>query len=85
MSYSSKRPLTSLSFKGLLRPPLPDHALVNGQNAPQYPVRVQACLVGFFISSTFTSYWTILTFLLAGASMGEPFSVRDQTALVLWL
>ena len=31
----------------------------------KYPVLVQACLVGFFISSTFTSYWTTLTFLLA--------------------
>ena len=30
-----------------------------------YPVLVQACLVGFSISSTFASYWTTLTFLLA--------------------
>ena len=33
----------------------------------QYPVLVQACLVGFFTSSTFTSFWTTLTFLLSGA------------------
>jgi predicted MFS family arabinose efflux permease len=32
----------------------------------KYPVLVQACLIGFFTSSTFTSYWTTLTFLLAG-------------------
>lgn len=31
----------------------------------RYPVLVQACLVGFFTSCTFTSYWTTLTFLLA--------------------
>ena len=30
------------------------------------PVLVQACLVGFFASGTFTSFWTTLTFLLAG-------------------
>ncbi|MCJ1312348.1 hypothetical protein MMC25_006022 [Agyrium rufum] len=29
------------------------------------PLLVQACLVGFFTSSIFTSYWTTLTFLLA--------------------
>lgn len=32
----------------------------------KYPVLVQACLIGFFTSSTFTSFWTTLTFLLAG-------------------
>ena len=32
----------------------------------KYPVLVQACLIGFFTSSIFTSYWTTLTFLLAG-------------------
>ena len=36
----------------------------------KYPVLVQACLVGFFISSTFTSYWTTLTFLLASPPYG---------------
>ncbi|CCF41144.1 major facilitator superfamily transporter [Colletotrichum higginsianum] len=29
------------------------------------PVLVQACLIGFFISAIFTSFWTTLTFLLA--------------------
>lgn len=33
----------------------------------QYPVLVQACLIGFLTASTFTSFWTTLTFLLAGA------------------
>ena len=32
----------------------------------KYPVLVQACLIGFFTSCTFTSFWTTLTFLLAG-------------------
>jgi predicted MFS family arabinose efflux permease len=32
-----------------------------------YPVLVQACLIGFFTASIFTSYWTTLTFLLAGS------------------
>lgn len=31
----------------------------------KYPELVQACLVGFFIASTFTSFWTTLTFLLS--------------------
>lgn len=34
--------------------------------ALKYPVLMQACLIGFCTSSTFTSYWTTLTFLLAG-------------------
>lgn len=33
----------------------------------RYPVLVQACLIGFFIAGIFTSYWTVLTFLLAGS------------------
>ncbi|KAK4939103.1 hypothetical protein LTR10_020589 [Elasticomyces elasticus] len=33
----------------------------------KYPVLVQACLVGMFTATIFTSYWTTLTFLLAGA------------------
>jgi predicted MFS family arabinose efflux permease len=33
----------------------------------KYPVLVQACLIGFFTASIFTSYWTTLTFLLAGS------------------
>ncbi|EME41693.1 hypothetical protein DOTSEDRAFT_81928 [Dothistroma septosporum NZE10] len=32
----------------------------------RHPVLVQACLVAFFVSSTFTNFWTTLTFLLAG-------------------
>lgn len=31
------------------------------------PVLVQACLIGFCTSATFTSFWTTLTFLLSGA------------------
>ncbi|KAI4130211.1 MAG: hypothetical protein LQ347_003469, partial [Umbilicaria vellea] len=30
-----------------------------------HPILVQACLVGFFTSSVFTSFWTTLTFLLS--------------------
>jgi predicted MFS family arabinose efflux permease len=30
------------------------------------PVLVQACLISFFISATFTNFWTTLTFLLSG-------------------
>src|ERR1700712_545313 len=30
------------------------------------PVLIQACLISFFNSATFTNYWTTLTFLLAG-------------------
>ena len=36
------------------------------------PVLVQACLIGFFTSSTFTSYWTTLTFLLAEPPYNMP-------------
>ncbi|KAF2473406.1 MFS general substrate transporter [Lindgomyces ingoldianus] len=32
----------------------------------KHPVLVQACVTGFFTSSTFTCFWTTLTFLLAG-------------------
>lgn len=32
----------------------------------KYPVLVQACVIGFFTSATFTNFWTTLTFLLAG-------------------
>ncbi|KAK4493985.1 hypothetical protein PRZ48_015171 [Zasmidium cellare] len=44
----------------------------------KHPVLVQACLVSFFVSSTFTSFWTTLTFLLAG----EPY---NYTPLVIGL
>ncbi|KAF2111858.1 major facilitator superfamily domain-containing protein, partial [Lophiotrema nucula] len=33
----------------------------------RHPVLVQACLAGLFTSMTFTSFWTTLTFLLAGS------------------
>ncbi|KAF2083211.1 MFS general substrate transporter, partial [Saccharata proteae CBS 121410] len=32
----------------------------------KHPVLVQACLISFFTSACFTSFWTTLTFLLAG-------------------
>lgn len=41
----------------------------------KYPVLVQACITGFFTSSTFTSFWTTLTFLLAG----EPYRYTPLT------
>jgi predicted MFS family arabinose efflux permease len=41
-----------------------------GTIAASEPVLVQACLVGFFTSATFTSYWTTLTFLLASPPYG---------------
>lgn len=34
---------------------------------PRHPVLVQACLAGMFCSAPFTSFWTTLTFLLAGS------------------
>lgn len=36
----------------------------------KHPILVQVCLVGFCTSTIFTSYWTTLTFLLAG----EPYN-----------
>ncbi|KAK6227525.1 major facilitator superfamily transporter [Colletotrichum tabaci] len=36
------------------------------------PVLVQACLIGFFISAIFTSFWTTLTFLLASPPYEYP-------------
>lgn len=36
-----------------------------GQIFVTHPLLVQACLVGFCTSSTFTSFWTTLTFLLS--------------------
>lgn len=32
----------------------------------KHPVLVQACLIGYFTSATFTNFWTVLTFLLSG-------------------
>lgn len=40
-----------------------------------HPVLVQACLVGFLVSSTFTSFWTTLTFLLSS----PPYSYDSAT------
>jgi predicted MFS family arabinose efflux permease len=41
----------------------------------RYPVLVQACLAGLFCSAPFTSFWTTLTFLLAG----EPYHYSSLT------
>lgn len=41
----------------------------------EYPVLVQACLIGFLVSSTFTSFWTTLTFLLSS----PPYSYNPVT------
>ncbi|KAJ4993071.1 membrane protein [Stagonosporopsis vannaccii] len=37
---------------------------------PRHPVLVQACLAGLLCSAPFTSFWTTLTFLLAGSPYG---------------
>ena len=42
------------------------------------PLLLQACLISFFTSSIFTSYWTTVTFLLAG----EPY---NYSSLVIGL
>ncbi|KAI9815268.1 MAG: hypothetical protein M1827_002748 [Pycnora praestabilis] len=44
-----------------------------GQMVCKYPVLVQVCFIGFFTSATFTSFWTTLTFLLAG----EPYNYNS--------
>ena len=41
----------------------------------QHPVLVQACLAGLLCSAPFTSFWTTLTFLLAG----EPYHYSSLT------
>jgi predicted MFS family arabinose efflux permease len=41
----------------------------------KYPALVQACLAGLFCSAPFTSFWTTLTFLLAG----EPYHYSSLT------
>ena len=33
----------------------------------KHPILVQACLISYFTSCTFTNFWTVLTFLLSGA------------------
>ncbi|OJJ46093.1 hypothetical protein ASPZODRAFT_97644 [Penicilliopsis zonata CBS 506.65] len=40
------------------------------QIAVQNPLLVQCCLMGFFLSATFTSFWTTLTFLLSATPYG---------------
>lgn len=53
------------------------------------PVLVQATLMGFCLSSTFTSFWTTLTFLLSGNPYNYPtlsiglFSLAGLTPMVL--
>jgi predicted MFS family arabinose efflux permease len=56
--YPSKNP-GGLNYFKLLWSHLPIFA--------RNPVLAQACLISFFNSATFTSFWTTLTFLLAGA------------------
>ena len=46
------------------------------------PVIVQSCLVGFFTSTTFTSYWTTLTFLLASPPYNYSSLVIGLFALI---
>lgn len=41
----------------------------------EYPILVQACIIGFLVSSIFTSYWTTLTFLLSS----PPYSYDPVT------
>jgi predicted MFS family arabinose efflux permease len=59
--YPSTNPNVSIMRK------YPSLLLDIGKLLFKYPVLVQACLIGFFTSSTFTSYWTTLTFLLSGS------------------
>ncbi|CAI7622450.1 unnamed protein product [Penicillium glandicola] len=53
------------------------------------PVLVQATLMGFFLSATFTSFWTTLTFLLSGDPYNYPtltiglFSLAGLTPMFL--
>ncbi|EKV11371.1 Sucrose/H+ symporter, plant [Penicillium digitatum] len=53
------------------------------------PVLVQATLMGFFLSATFTSFWTTLTFLLSGDPYHYPtviiglFSLAGLTPMFL--
>ncbi|KAJ5142647.1 uncharacterized protein N7515_001434 [Penicillium bovifimosum] len=53
------------------------------------PVLIQATLMGFFLSATFTSFWTTLTFLLSGTPYTYPtvtiglFSLAGLTPMFL--
>ena len=48
----------------------------------KFPTLMQACLIGFFTSSTFTNYWTTLTFLLAGPPYHYSSLVIGMFALI---
>lgn len=48
----------------------------------KHPVLVQACLVCFFISATFTNFWTTLTFLLSDPPYNYDSLVIGLFALV---
>ena len=53
------------------------------------PVLVQATIMAFFLSATFTSFWTTLTFLLSGSPYHYPtviiglFSLAGLTPMIL--
>lgn len=48
----------------------------------KHPVLVQACMICFFISATFTNFWTTLTFLLSGPPYNYDSLVIGLFALV---
>lgn len=48
----------------------------------QYPVLLQACLIGYFTSAPFTCFWTTLTFLLAGPPYNYSSLVIGLFALI---
>ncbi|KAF7187865.1 putative transporter YgaY [Pseudocercospora fuligena] len=48
----------------------------------KHPVLVQACVISFFVSATFTNFWTVLTFLLAGPPYNYGAVVIGLFALV---
>jgi predicted MFS family arabinose efflux permease len=41
----------------------------------KHPILTQACIVGFMTSSTFTSFWTTLTFLLSETYGYQPLAI----------
>jgi len=48
----------------------------------KHPVLAQACLIGMFSSAAFTSFWTTLTFLLAGSPYNYDSLVIGLFALI---
>ena len=48
----------------------------------KHPVLVQASLIAFFVSSTFTNFWTTLTFLLSSAPYNYSTVVIGLFALI---